>query len=142
MKSKLILLALTMFTFLAPLKGLFVLISFAVIIDTLFAMYVVYKQKGIRHIISTKFFNLAVKTWFYLGSILLGYLVDVYVFDGSFMGVKSLMSKTICVLWLSIEVKSIDETSQKLGNRPFLEVIRDIVIKLKSFKKDLNDLQN
>jgi hypothetical protein len=37
-------------------------------------------------------------------------------------------------------MKSIDETSQKLGNRPFVFVLKDIIEKAKSFKKDINEI--
>jgi hypothetical protein len=142
MKSKIIIILLTLFTFLTPLKGLFILISFAVVLDTIFAMYCVIKLQGIKHIVSTKFFNLAVKTWFYLGSIILAYLIDLYVLDGQLFGIKTLVSKIICVVWVSIEVKSIDETSQKLGNKPFLDTLKSLIAKLKTLKKDLNELKN
>ena len=142
MKSKITIALLTLFTFLTPLKGLFILISFAVSLDTIFAIYSVIKIKGIKHIVSTKLFNLAVKTWFYLGSIILAYLVDLYVLDGQLFGIKTLLSKVICVVWVSIEAKSIDETNQKLGNKPFWETIKSLISKLKSLKKDLNDLKN
>ena len=105
-------------------------------------MYSVIKLQGIKHISSTKFFNIVVKTWFYLGSIILAYLVDVYILENELLGVTNLVSKVVCVVWISIEVKSLDETSQKLGNRPFLEVLKALITKLKTLKKDLNDLKN
>ena len=38
-------------------------------------------------------------------------------------------------------MKSIDETSVKLGNKPFVEVIRSLMKRAKEFKKDLNELK-
>jgi phage-related holin len=142
MKNAIIYFLVTIATFLTPIKGLFLLVSFAVLCDTICAMYSVIKLQGIKHISSTKFFNIVVKTWFYLGSIILAYLVDVYILENELLGVTNLVSKVVCVVWISIEVKSLDETSQKLGNRPFLEVLKALITKLKSLKKDLNDLKN
>ena len=133
---------LTILTFLTPIKGLFLLVFFAVVCDTIFAIYSVIKLQGVKYVLSHKFFNIAIKSWFYLGSIVLAYLVDVFILENTIFGIHNLVSKIICVVWVSIEVKSLDETSQKLGNRPFLEVLKALITKLKSIKKDLNDLKN
>lgn len=131
----------TILTFLTPLYGLFGLIAFAVILDTLFAMYSVVKLQGWAKLVSTKFFNLAVKTFFYMGTIILAYLIDTHIFENQIMGINLLLSKSTCVVWTIIEAKSIDETSQKLGNRPFLVIVKGIISKVKEFKKDLNDIK-
>ena len=57
------------------------------------------------------------------------------------MGIKLPISKFATIFWLYIELKSIDETSQKLGNKPFIEIINNIVKWLKSFKKDINEIK-
>lgn len=140
-KTEIILLIGTILTFLTPLYGLFGLITFAVILDTIFAMYSVVKLQGWKHLVSTKFFNLAVKTFFYMGTIVLAFLIDTHIFDGKVMEIKLLLSKATCVVWTLIEAKSIDETSQKLGNKPFLTIVKNIITKVKEFKKDLNDIK-
>lgn len=131
----------TILTFLTPLYGLFGLITFAVALDTSFAMYSVVKLQGWSKLVSTKFFNLAVKTFFYMGTIILAYLIDTHIFENQIMGINLLLSKATCVVWTIIEAKSIDETSQKLGNRPFLVIVKGIISKVKEFKKDLNDIK-
>jgi hypothetical protein len=42
---------------------------------------------------------------------------------------------------LYIEIKSIDETSQKLGNKSFYFIIKSIISKAKDLKKDINELK-
>jgi len=140
--KEILIMLLTVITFLSPLHGLFYLISFAVAFDTVFGIYGAVKLKGIKSLTSTKFFNLAVKSFFYMGSIIFAYLIDIYIFDGSVMDIKLLLSKVLCVVWISIEVKSIDETSQKIGNRPFLSILKGLIAKAKGFKKDLNELKD
>jgi hypothetical protein len=41
-------------------------------------------------------------------------------------------------LWIYIEIKSLDESSIKLGNKSFWVLLK--VNKLKDIKKDLNDI--
>lgn len=114
----------------------------AVVLDTVFAIYTTIKLNGWKSYQSTKLFNIAVKTFFYFGSIIFAYLVDVYLVDNhTFFGTKLLISKLVTVFWLYIEVKSIDETSQKLGNEPFYFIIKNLIEKAKKLKKDINEIK-
>jgi hypothetical protein len=128
-------------TFVSPIHGLFLIIGSIVIADTLYAIYYSIKILGVKSLSSTKAFNIAVKTFFYMGSIYIAYLISTHILDGSLLGVTYLTPKALCVFWGLIELRSIDETSIKLGNRPFLEIIKGIINKAKSFKKDLNELK-
>jgi hypothetical protein len=42
--------------------------------------------------------------------------------------------------WIYIEIKSLDESSIKLGNKSFWVLLKEMVNKLKDIKKDLNDI--
>jgi hypothetical protein len=55
-------------------------------------------------------------------------------------GIELLFSKVIAILWIYIEVKSIDETSIKLGNKPLLTIIKEMINVFKSLKKDIGSL--
>lgn len=131
----------SLIVFLAPIKGLIILISCFVFADTIFAIYATVKLKSWTSFKSSKLFNLAVKSFFYMGSILLGYLIDYFILDGSLYGVNYLISKIVCMFWVFVEVKSIDETSVKLGNKPIYEIIKDLISKAKSIKTDFNELK-
>jgi hypothetical protein len=125
--------------FIAPIQGLIWLITFAVGFDTIFAIYVSIKQKGIKSFTSTKLFNIVVKTFFYMGSIVLAFLMDKFIFEGNVQGIPYLVSKLITCLWLYIEIKSIDETSMKLGNKSLWVQLRELIRKGKDFKKDISE---
>lgn len=133
---------LTFLVFVIPINGLIILISFAVILDTIFAIYVSVKQKGWRSFTSTKLFNIVVKTFFYMSTILLAYLIDTHICEGKLLDIQNLISKTITFVWLYIEIKSIDETSQKLGNKSFGILLKELISKSKDLKKDINDLKD
>jgi phage-related holin len=98
------------------------------------------KLKGWRSFSSTKLFNIVVKTFFYMSTILLAYLIDQHIIEGSIFNVKNIISKTITFVWIYIEIKSIDETSMKLGNKSFWVILKELISKTKDLKKDINDL--
>lgn len=128
--------------FLTPIKGLLITTGLFVLLDTLFAIYATIKLNGLKSYQSTKLFNIAVKTFFYLGSIILAFFVDTHILEkNAIMNINLPISKFTTIFWLYIEAKSIDETSQKLGNKPFVEIINSIVKWLKSFKKDINEIK-
>lgn len=127
--------------FISPIKGMLMLISFAVFLDTCFAIYYILKKKGRKEFTSHKLFNIVPKTMMYMGVILLAFFVDKFILDGDVYDIKFLITKVVTSMFVYIEAKSIDETSQKLGNKPFIELIKTIFEKLKGFKKDLNELK-
>ncbi len=136
-------LVLSCFTFIVPIKGLIALTGFAVLLDTFFAIYTTIKLHGIKSYRSTKLFNIVVKFFFYFGSIILAYTIDYHIIQSNIIfGINLLIAKIVTVFWLYIEIKSIDETSQKLGNKSFYVVIKNLMAKTKSLKKDINDLKN
>ena len=131
----------TFFVFITPIKGMLLLISFAVSFDTLFAIYVSIKQKGISSFKSTKLFNIVVKIFFYMGAILFAFLIDTYIFEKKLLDIHYLISKIVSFIWLYIEIKSIDETSQKLGNKSLWVIFKDLISKAKDIKKDINEIK-
>ena len=131
----------TFLIFITPIYGLLSIITFAVVFDTLFAIYVSIKLNGIKSFRSTKLFNVVVKTFFYMGSIIFAFMIDKYMFEGKILDIPYLISKVITFVWLYIEIKSIDETSMKLGNRSLWVIVKEIINKGKSFKKDINEIK-
>ena len=125
-------------TFVAPIKGMVLLVIMAISIDTIFGIYNAIRVKQYQ---SDKLFNVVVKTFFYSFSILFAFIVSKEIFEGELFGINYFSVKLVTAFWIYIEMKSIDETSQKLGNKPFVEVIRSLVKRAKEFKKDLNELK-
>lgn len=125
-----------------PIKGLLLITGLAVLLDTIFAVYTTIKLNGWQSYQSTKLFNIVVKSFFYLGSIILAFFIDKYIIQKDYiLGIDLLISKTITIFWLYIEVKSIDETSQKHGHEPFYKMIKNIINKTKDLKKDINEIR-
>lgn len=128
-------------TFLTPILGLFLIVGGFVLLDTIFAIVTTIKLNGYKSYKSDKLFNIVPKTFFYLSTIFLFYLTDVYLLNNKLYNIDYLLSKIVCVLWIYIEIKSIDETSVKRGNKSFWVILKEIIKKLKDFKKDLNEIK-
>mgnify|MGYP006346726987 FL=1 len=134
LKTLLVLIA----TILAPIKGLLLITGMAVFLDTIFAIYTTITLNGWASYQSTKLFNIVVKSFFYLGSIVLTFFIDTHIVGiNLIMGIELFLSKVITIFWLYIECKSIDETSQKHGNKPFYVIIKNALDKAKELKKDI-----
>ena len=134
--------AISLLTLISPIKGLILLIGMSVVLDTLFAIYTSIKLNGWRSYQSTKLFNIVVKSFFYMGSIILAYVIDTHIINANLIfGIPLITSKAITLFWVYIEVKSIDETSQKHGNEPFYVIVKKLMSKAKDIKKDINEIQ-
>lgn len=132
----------TLATFLTPIKGLLIITGMAVFLDTVFAIYTTIRLNGWASYQSTKLFNIVVKSFFYLGSIVLAYFIDTHIIEkNTLFGINLLISKATTIFWLYIELKSIDETSQKLGNKSFYFTIKKLMSKAKDLKKDINEIK-
>lgn len=137
-KTELGLIIVSFLTFITPIWGMVALTGFAVFLDTCAGVYIARKQNDFQ---SDKLFNIVVKTFFYMTTILLAFLIDNYIFDKKIADIGYLASKITTMFWIYIEAKSIDEKSQKLGNVPFHKVLTALIKRIKSWKKDINEIK-
>ncbi len=133
--TKIAALVISIFT---PIKAFVFIVFLMVLIDTAFGIYSVHKIKGWGYFTSNKLFNIVPKLFFYFGTILLSYQIDTHIFEGSINDVNIMVTKVVTFIWLTIETKSIDETSVKLGNKPILDTLQDTIKRFRSIKKDVN----
>jgi hypothetical protein len=140
MKQYLLALIISALTVIAPVKAFIITISLFVLSDTALAIYWTITRNGMSSFKSSKLFNVVVKTFFYMGAILLAFLVDTFIFEGTLLGIKLLITKGLTLMFCWIELKSIDETSMKLGNKSIWIHFKDLISKSKDIKKDLNDV--
>jgi hypothetical protein len=124
---------------LSPIYGLIIVISLAVGIDTIYAIYYTVKTKGWEGVDSHKAFNIVPKTALYMSSIIFAFLIDTFFFEGKINGVAFAIAKIVSAVWTSIELKSIDETRTKLGHKSMFLLIKETVKSVKEFKKDINE---
>lgn len=126
---------LTLMTFLAPIKGLIILLICFITFDTIMAIYVSVKTRGwssFRSALLRK--GMTSKVFLYLGSVMISYLIDLYVMEGSTFGIKLLLSKGLTSIWCYAEIKSCDENSMKLGNRSFFVIMKEFFQKITGYK--------
>lgn len=132
---------LTIVGFLLPIKGFLLAVGLMVLLDTIVGIYTTIKLNGRKSYQSTKLFNFVVKSFFYGSTICIMYVIDYHLIGvGGFFGISLISSKITSIIFIYIELKSIDESSQKLGNPPFYVMIKNLFTKLKSLKKDLNEI--
>jgi hypothetical protein len=129
-------------TFLTPIQPLLYLMFFFILLDTAFGIYASIKIEGMKSFRSHKLFNVVSKTFFYSTTIILTYLMSIYIFETKLFGVENLLSKGVTMLWIFIEMKSIDETSMKCGNKSIWVLLKELIDKVKSIKSDINDVTN
>jgi hypothetical protein len=65
------------------------------------------------------------------------FAVDQFILEGQLGGIKHVLSKAFCVLFIYIEIKSIDESSMKLGNRSLWSIVKEVMNRIQAFKKDI-----
>lgn len=129
----------TFFTFLTPIYGMVALVAVSVFLDTCAGVYVARKNNDYQ---SDKLFNIVVKTFFYMSTIILAFLIDTHIFETKIANISYLSSKAVTMFWIYIECKSLDEKSQKLGNKPFHEILSALIKRIKSWKKDINEIKD
>jgi phage-related holin len=86
---------------------------FFIISDTIFGVYTSIKLGGISAYKSHKLFNVVIKSFFYLVTIIMAFCIDTFIFNKSLFGFGYLCTKTMTMLWIYIEIK-LDESSIKL----------------------------
>lgn len=132
-------LLMTLFTFLTPIKGLLSILFLFIFLDTIVGIYVSVKTKGWRSfqsVILRK--GIGAKLLFYLGTAVLAFMIDKYIVGATAFGIHYLLSKSITALWIYVEIKSLDETSMKLGNRSVWVILRELIGKIANIKKEFN----
>jgi len=132
-------LIMTFFTFLTPIKGLLSILFLFILLDTLMGIYVSVKTKGwgsFRSVILRK--GIGAKLLFYLGTAVLAFMIDKYIVGATAFGIHYLLSKSITALWIYVEVKSLDETSMKLGNRSVWVIAKELIKKIANIKQEFN----
>ncbi|CAB5208353.1 Bacteriophage holin family [uncultured Caudovirales phage] len=131
----------TLLAFFAPIKGLLLLLIAFVTIDTIMAIYVSIKMRGIKSFRSALLRKgMTAKIFLYLGTVILAYMVDVYVMGGITFGIQYLLSKGLASVWCYGETKSMDENSMKLGNRSFFVILKEFFKKITGYKDEVKKI--
>lgn len=141
-KDKIMVFFAAVFTLLTPVHGMVGLILLFVMLDTFTAIYVAVKKSGWDAFQSHKLFNIVPKIFLYCTTIALALVIDINILENGIMDIERVASKTITMVWIYIEVKSIDENSQRLGNKSIWAIIKEILFKVKDLKKNINDIKN
>jgi hypothetical protein len=113
MKSKLSLLAFSIFTILTPVKPLVIVAILAIILDTCFGIWRSIKKGGWKSIRSRRLSHTISKTLLYSGAIVFVFLLEKYVIAdilAHFISIDLLMTKAFTFFCVYTEIKSINES--------------------------------
>ena len=127
-------------TVLAPIKGLIGLVMLFVAFDTVIGIYASVKTG--HEFRSSRLFGLVIKTFFYTGSIMLAYGIDMFLLGGGAFGIPFLSAKVAATIWCWIESTSINEKSMMLGNRSIWAIIKEMIKTAKALKEDIKNITN
>lgn len=113
MKSKLTILAFSIFTILTPVKPLVIVAVLAIILDTCFGIWRSVKKNGWKSIRSRRLSHTISKTLLYSGAIVFVFLLEKFVIAdilAHFIAIDLLMTKAFTFFCVYTEIKSINES--------------------------------
>jgi hypothetical protein len=113
MKSKLTLLAFSIFTILTPVKPLVIIAVLAIILDTCFGIWRSVRKSGWKSIRSRRLSHTISKTLLYSGAIVFVFLLEKYVIAdilAHFIAIDLLLTKAFTFFCVYTEIKSINES--------------------------------
>jgi hypothetical protein len=127
--------------FFAPIKGIILLVALATIIDTGFGIW---KAKKLKENINSKTFRhgFVPKLISYVVGIMLVYTSDFFIINyltKEVISVDYIATKLIALTLISIEVKSMDESFEKVKGYSFIKEIVKMIVKAKNVKKHLQE---
>ena len=120
---------------------LIVLVASVSFIDIAMGVYLVLKLKEEPFCFS-RFLQGFFKLIIYAALISISFLISEKIFNGKLFEIEHLCAKITTMLFLTLEVKSIDKKSVRLGNKPILEVVRSAIKVVKEFKNDFNNVKD
>lgn len=127
--------------FFSPVAGIVLLVALSTVIDTGFGIWKAVKLG--ESITSRKWrFGFVPKLLAYCGAVMLIYASDYYILNDltqMVVSVNFMSTKLLSLVLISIEVKSMDESFEKVRGWSFLDRIIGIVKKAKDVKKELSE---
>jgi hypothetical protein len=127
--------------FFAPIKGIIILVALSTILDTAFG---VWKASKLKEKVNSKTFRhgFVPKLFSYVGAIMLVYASDFFIINyltKEVISVDYLATKVIALMLISIEVKSMDESFEKVKGYSFITKIVKLIIQAKNVKKKITE---
>tara|TARA_R110000851_G_scaffold298304_1_gene453806 strand:- start:220 stop:645 length:426 start_codon:yes stop_codon:yes gene_type:complete len=112
--------------------GLSLLVTSITLIDMLMGLYIVYKFEDCYFSLM-RLMEGFFKIILYSVAIFISYLISSLIIQGNLFEIKHLIPKVITMIFVTLEVKSIDRKRVKLGEAPILQTIRASIKIVKEF---------
>lgn len=140
MKTKLLLLATSLFAVISPVKPMMYIAILAILIDTAFGIWRSVKKGGWNAIRSRRLSHVVTKSLLYSGAILFVFLIEKYIASdliANFIAIDLVMTKMVAFFCVSVEIKSINESYEEATGKNMLKVIKEFITRAKEEAKDL-----
>jgi len=127
-------------TFFLPIAPLIALVGLAIVADTILGICASQRRK--EKFSSRKFSNVVTKMLLYQGTLLFGYMMDVWLvgeFLQSIFTINLLMTKVITMTLLFAEVTSLDENFFRLTGIRLYDKMKQLLSRSKELK-DMSDI--
>ena len=139
MKTKLIIpLTLATTAIIMEFFWLALLVCLISVADIVMGVYLVFKLKE-EEFSWSRFLEGILKMIAYAFFIGLGFILSEKIFGGQLFEIKHLIPKSLSMVFVVLEAQSIDKKRVRLGKKPLLDVIRNII---KTFKEIKGSIKN
>lgn len=129
-------------TFLSPIQGIMITVGLLILADTIFGIWKANKLG--ERITSRKFSQVISKMFLYQGTILLFFLIDMFIIGdilGALFSVPYLLTKVVALVLASVEVFSIDENYKAVHGSSLWNAFKKLVARSKEISADIKDIK-
>lgn len=130
-----------LFGFIAPIKGLLLVVGLSIAADTIIGIYKAkkLKQKNTSRRIS---YSLSSKMLLYQSAVITFFILEKYLlgeFVLLFSSISFLLTKLLAVVLISVELKSVDESYKIITGVSLIDKAKNLLTRYKSIKKEIQD---
>jgi len=138
LQSKPLLMISSILSFFVPVGNILILVGCAIILDTLTGMWKSIKTG--QQITSRKLSSVISKMLLYQSTVLLFYMLDVFILNEiviAFLNVPLLTTKILGLTLVSVEIVSINENYKKVMNVDLWSSLKNMLSRAKEIKTDI-----
>ena len=130
----------TLIGFIAPIKGLLLVVGLSIAADTIIGIYKAKKLK--QKITSHRLSAVITKMLLYQSAVITSFILEKYLlgeFVLLFSSISFLLTKLLAVVLISVELKSVDESYKIITGVSLIDKAKKLLTRYKKIKKEIQD---
>jgi len=134
-------LSVSILTFFVPIIPLLLLVGLFILSDTILGVWAANKRG--EKITSRKLGNMVPKMLLYQGSVIIGYMLDVWLlgeFVNFVFSVDMLITKLIAMTLIFIESLSLNENIESITNKNIFKSFKEMITRAAKVKQQIKDI--